>query len=1009
MKRLVSYGFLSIQRISFFFLFFVLCRSFAYESDLEAKSQHRILILNSYHYGYSWSDNEVKGIIETLDISFPDADILVEFLDAKHFPESFHGQTRKKMIADKYPSQTFSLIFAVDNPALEFIVSYRDELFPKIPVVFCGINDFTPRMLKGGKNITGVAQLMDIKGTLQVMQKLHPFTDTLYILHDDTVSGLAMRHETENILEKFPQKWRAEWLGNAAIDSILSKLKNISSNSLVLLLSYSRDKEGIVFRNSDISRIISEASPVPVYCTHEEFLGFGVAGGSLLSGRFHGAFAAQMALRILNGEPAGLIPVVQQPTSKIMFDDNILQKFSLSVKNIYPDCIVTNKPENFYEKYQGRILAAFIVILFLSACIFVLALNILRRRKAEQELFYEKEFSDAVLKSLPGIFFMYDSNFKLIRWNKWLADRLGLKDEELSGRSIYAFIPQEQIPEFMKKIESVSRKGIAFGEFNLLDKEGSRIPYLLAGIWIFRGEKKYLLGVGIDVSELKKSEDERLKLVTAIEQASEAVLITDKEGIIVYANPAFSAITGYPFREVIGKTPRLLKSDQQDQEFYNRFWDTIRKGEVWKDRMINRKKDGSLYHEEMTVSPVRDHSGQITHYVSVRRDISSQIKLESQLRQAQKMEAIGTLAGGIAHDFNNILTAIIGYTELSVDCIANTSEVLSFLHESLKAQERAKDLIRQILTLSRQKEPEVKPVKLSPIIKEVVKFMKASIPSTIDIRYSILTEKDCVLGDPTEIHQVLMNLCTNSAHAMKEHGGILEIHLDSFLADPEEDMTFVHIKKGPYVRITVKDTGTGIPRENLERIFEPYFTTKELGQGTGLGLAVVHGIISNLNGEIKVYSEPGQGTVFLIYLPCMNYSEQSKEISQASIPGGRERILFVDDEKSIVSIATQILAHLGYTITGTVSPKEALALFKSSPQSFDLVITDKTMPELTGFDLILEIKRIRKDIPVILSTGLNEKEDQHRAEEIGVDYLITKPLQKIIIASAIRIVLDRVN
>ena len=1006
MKQSVMNGSFFLKRIFFILFLFILCRGFAYETSLEAKVQYRVLVLNSYHYGYAWSDGEMKGIIETLENSFPDADVLVEFLDAKHFPDSYHEQAVRKMLEDKYPSAVFSLIIAVDNPALEFLLNYREKLFSGVPVVFCGINDYAPSLLRGNTNITGVAQLMDIEGTLKVMRKLHPQADKLYVLHDNTISGTAMRHEMETVLRASPAEWKTEWMNNLSIEEILTRLKGISSDSLVMLLSFSRDKEGTVFKSSDISSMVSQASPVPVYCTHEEFLGFGAAGGSLLSGRFHGAYAAEMAVRILRGETADSIPVMTQSTSKIMFDENVLQRFSLPASQFFPESLVINKPENFYRKYRTHISMALGVIALLTLCVFFLALNILRRRKAEQELIFEKEFSEAVLNSLPGVFFMYDSDLRLIKWNKCLADRLDAGEEDLSGRSIYASIPEEELSEFRKKFDLVTQEGVAFGELNILGKGGRRVPYLLAGTWISRREKKYLLGVGIDISELKKSEEEKRELAMAIEQASEAVLITDRDGHIIYVNPAFTTITGYSSEEVQGKTPGLLKSDQQSEKFYRDFWATIRRGDVWKGRVFNKKKDGTVYPEELTVSPVRNQSGEIIHYISVRRDISAQIKLENQLRQAQKMEAIGTLAGGIAHDFNNILTAITGYTELAVDFVTNTSEVLSFLNESLKAQLRAKDLIRQILTLSRQKEQEVKPVKLSPIIKEVVKFMKASLPSTIDVNYFILTEKDCVLGDPTQIHQVLMNLCTNAAHAMKEHGGVLELSLDLSSLNQEE-ISFDSFKKGPYVRLSVKDTGTGIPKEHIERIFEPYFTTKDPGQGTGLGLAVVHGIIKSLNGEIKVYSEPGKGTVFHVYIPCVDYSEQPAENLSAPVPVGRESILFVDDEKSIVTVVTRILANLGYKITSTTFPKEALALFQNSPSSFDLLITDKTMPELTGFDLIKAIKKIRKDIPVILCTGLNEKEDQDKVEDSGVDYLFIKPFQKAVFAAAIRSVLDR--
>lgn len=389
-------------------------------------------------------------------------------------------------------------------------------------------------------------------------------------------------------------------------------------------------------------------------------------------------------------------------------------------------------------------------------------------------------------------------------------------------------------------------------------------------------------------------------------------------------------------------------------------------------------------------------------------DISEKKKLETQLQQAQKMEAIGTLAGGIAHDFNNILTPIIGYTEL---CIYNTEkESLQYrnLSEILAAANRAKDLVQQILTFSRHTMPERKPIRISPILKEAIKLLRATLPATIEIQQHIDVELDMVAADATQIHQILMNLCTNASHAMQKNGGVLDINLDEIEFDSKIKIQYPAIMEGKYLRLTVSDTGHGIPKEEIEQIFDPYFTTKEKGEGTGLGLAVVHGIVKSHNGHIRVYSKPGKGTTFHIYLPLIKTISIKEVVTTFDdLPTGNEHILFVDDELQIIDVQKQILEKLGYTVTAITSGLEALEAFQSDQNSFDVLITDMTMPKMTGDKLIQQIKKIRPDIPVVLCTGFSEKIDEAKASDLDIDAFILKPVDKTKLAETLRKVLDK--
>ena len=395
--------------------------------------------------------------------------------------------------------------------------------------------------------------------------------------------------------------------------------------------------------------------------------------------------------------------------------------------------------------------------------------------------------------------------------------------------------------------------------------------------------------------------------------------------------------------------------------------------------------------------------------IMLENKISEKMKLETQLRQAQKMEAIGTLAGGIAHDFNNILFPVIGYAEMSLmNDMPEDSDVRRYLNEIIKGATRAKDLVQQILTFSRQQEQELKPLKVQFVIKEALKLLRSSIPTIIEIHQNI--EKDCglVMADYTQIHQVVMNLCTNAYHAMEEKGGILEVNLIKIELGVNDIPDKTDLKPGWYVRLSVSDTGCGVKNEIAERIFDPYFTTKEKGKGTGLGLSVVHGIVKGYGGEIKVHSEPGKGSIFEVYLPLVDTGKKEEEILiPKEIQGGSERILLIDDEEVIVTLSKQMLERLGYHVTAHTNSLEALETFQANPNKFDIVITDMTMPNMTGDRLAQELLNIRSDISIILCTGFSEKISKEKADALGIRALLLKPVAMRNLANTIRQVLDK--
>jgi signal transduction histidine kinase/ActR/RegA family two-component response regulator len=366
-------------------------------------------------------------------------------------------------------------------------------------------------------------------------------------------------------------------------------------------------------------------------------------------------------------------------------------------------------------------------------------------------------------------------------------------------------------------------------------------------------------------------------------------------------------------------------------------------------------------------------------------------RLAEDLRQGQKMEAVGRLAGGVAHDFNNILAAIIGYTELTTLNMPASSPAWHQLQEVLRACQRAKALVQQILTFSRRTEQAYTPVQLSPLVEEALALLRASLPSTIEIRQHIAPDVGAVLADPSQLHQVIINLCANAEYAMRQSGGALDVRLEAVNVDAMLAGQHPTLHLGPHVRLTVRDTGHGMPPKVVQRIYDPFFTTKAAGEGTGIGLSVVHGIVANHGGTITVESQVDQGTTFTIYLPRIAWDMAAEGQEDETVPHGKGRLLFVDDEPALVRLGYSVLTQLGYDVTAYTSSAEALAAFQAAPQRFDLVITDYTMPQMTGDVLTCALRRLRPDIPIILETGFSQIIDAEQAAALGINAFLLKP------------------
>ena len=546
------------------------------------------------------------------------------------------------------------------------------------------------------------------------------------------------------------------------------------------------------------------------------------------------------------------------------------------------------------------------------------------------------------------------------------------------------------------------------------------------------GEEKFIKAINIPLFEqdmmistaqdntehyvtMKELEQSEKKFRQSIIEAPNPTMIHTDDGEIILVNKVWTEITGYSHEEIPTLFKWALKAYKVNSQ--TALLDMAALARI--DSRINvgeyelTTKSGEKRWWDFSAVPIgalpdgRRAIMDMAVDVTDRKNAEEQRRqLEAQLHQSQKMESIGTLASGIAHDFNNILFPITGYTEMVLEDLPADSPFCHNLNQILKSAKRARDLVKQILAFSRQSEKEAKPVDVRGIIQEVIRLTRSSIPSTIEVNHHLSNERCMVMADPTQIHQIAMNLITNAYHAMETAGGQLDIHLKRQELKTQ-DITGKDMSPGTYVTLSISDTGIGMEKAVMDKIFDPYFTTKEKGKGTGLGLAVVHGIVKGYKGDITVKSEPGKGTTVSVSFPMLEpITDQQGPGDKFVIKKGTERILLVDDEDAVLQIEKKILESLGYRVTEKTTGMEALTVFEESPFDFDLVITDMTMPKMTGIQLSMKLKEVRKDIPVIICTGFSEQIDRGKAAALGLQGFIAKPVLINEISETVRKVLD---
>lgn len=653
------------------------------------------------------------------------------------------------------------------------------------------------------------------------------------------------------------------------------------------------------------------------------------------------------------------------------------------------------------------------------------------RSQTERKLERSEKMLDSVMKSVPDIIYRLDPHGRI----SFVSDAIrkyGYTPGELMGKNIFDIVHPEdrektrfhinerrtgtrRTRNFIIRLMTRNKKSVPF---ELQCQQVSMDPvFLVEAEGLYGSEipraKTFLgtQGIARDITLRKLAEDE----LQAREEQLRATLESTADGILVVGNNGHILNTNARFDE-FWRIPEAVLESKDERKLFHHIVDQLTEprsflSTVQELSQTFEKSSDTLYFKDGRVCEYYYCplvlGGSIAGRVWCFRDISEKVRLESQLRQAQKMEALGTLAGGIAHDFNNILSAIMGNTQLLKLSITKDNPARKELENIHAASRRARELVSQILAFSRQSDQERHPIRISLVMREALRLLKATLPSTIEIHQLIEDDDYTVLADPSQIHQVLMNLCTNAHHSMGERGGVLEVSLSHLSVDSNDPPECPDLEPGEWIHLSVADTGHGMDAATLQYIFDPYFTTKEKGVGTGLGLAMVHGIVESHGGQIRVHSDPGKGATFHVFLPKVEgQAEAEAEISGPIPMGNNERVLFVDDENMLVYLGKRTLTNFGYQVVATTRPQEALKAFNANPDSFDLLITDMTMPKMTGDVLAKEVLKQRPDMPIIICSGFSEMLANGKAKAIGIRDCLVKPVDIYILAKTIRKVLD---
>ena len=973
-----------------------------------------VLYLNSYEDGYQWSDTLLEGIKSVINQSNMKIDLYIEYMDTKIRYNQDVEKYLFAIYAHKYRQSHFDVIIVSDNNGFDFYRKFHGKLFPGVPTIFCGVNDFAPQSIKGMAQITGVVESFDIKENLELALKFHPERKRFVVIENDSTTSRLIKSQIQKAFNKMAVTPQYEFLEAVSLDQLTKDAKARADDTVFYVIPFYIDDRTGRYTAKEIVNAVWESTGAPLYSNWKFMMGAGVVGGKMIDGFEHGVAAARMAVSVLEGKDPMDIPIVKPNDELFIFDNNIMDKFKIKSDDLPAGSTIINRTAYFFE--VDRQVFWFLVsgaVLVTIALVFLM-FNISERKVAEGKLKDQLTFVRQLMNTIPIPIYFRNASGKFtgvnLSFEKWFK-----MDRELILGSGAADLEDNGPGQLVDHIDKdlLTHTGIKTYEkrINLNGQVARDVILHKASYTNTKDEIVGIVGAIHDITNRKLTEEElresQQMLQLVLDNIPQHVHWKDKDLKYIGANRSFGNFHGLKnLAMVTDKTDMDLMKDkevaklstqtdravvEQDKGAYHMRW------------TIRRKDDEKVWLKVNRV-PLHDNAGDVVGVLSTAEDITENVLLQNQLVETTKMEAIGTLAGGIAHDFNNILTSIINSTELAIEDVPAETMAAKDLLRSLKAARRGSQLVKQILTFSRADRGGFKPTRISEVVEEAVNLIEASLPGNIKIKTHITTEMSICEADPTQIHQVVMNLCTNAFQSLEQEGGLLSIYLKQAEID-EKEALILDVSPGHHIQLVISDNGPGIDAQIQDKIFDPFFTTKRQGEGTGLGLAVVHGIVKGHNGAIRVESIPRQETKFEIYMPLLGSLSASPPNEDLKICEGKETILFVEDDEDQLELIPRVLSQLGYEVLACPDGKEACRYAINSTHSFDLVITDYDMPEMTGLQLAEEVARSQPDVPIIVVTGRKPPEGID-TKSLNIKKLIRKPYNKDSISKAIREVLD---
>ncbi|WP_243367919.1 ABC transporter substrate binding protein [Fundidesulfovibrio soli] len=937
-------------------------------------AKKRILYFNSYHSGYAWSDQVLVGIRSALDKSGQPYDLLIEFMDTKRFVTSDVGDILERLYRDKYAGITPDVIIASDDYAFQFLLERQDRLFPGVPVIFCGVNDFDPAMIASRRNMTGVVENPDFKANFKLLRELLPDVRRVIVVTDYSLTGQAIQKQLMRAASEFKTDFTLECITVRTLNEVLEETKNLTERDMVYLVPIYLHDDGQVYSVEDVCDILSAKLPVAINSAWQFMLGHGIIGGKLHSGEGEGVLAANMALQVLAGEPTAKIKVVDTFSDPFMFDYKALKRFGIPQIKLPFGSTLINEPLSFYTINKHIVWFGLAGFFFLVFILVLLVTSILQKRSVELQIKNQLSFLRILMDTIPLPLSYKGVDGRYLGCNLAFEKWFGVERDLLLGNPVHPLATRFDSAER----NLLARPGVISFETDMLDAAGSPHGVIVSKA-TYLDAKGEIAGVveAIQDITLRREAEKALRqsqtmLQTVLNNIPQLVYWKDRNLNFIGVNRSFLDFFGLegPEQIVGSRLNRLLPEDEAKAS------EEINRRVLASGHSIHRRE--WILHLpgrepvvlEMTIVPLYDGAGNVVGILGTAEDVTAKMSLEKQLLQSQKMEAIGALAGGIAHDFNNILTSIINSTELALMDISDESDTALDLERTLKAARRGARLVKQILSFSRPTQEGFTATDVAEVVHEALAIFAATLPRSISLNERIEVHPAMAFADPTQLHQIVMNLCANAFQAMRETGGHMSIELDETDFD-EVGAEVFSIQPGRYLRISVTDNGPGIPPEIMDRIFDPFFTTKAKGEGTGLGLAVVHGIVKSHRGALKVSSQPGQRTSFEIFLPKLEEVSRAKIALPLAAPmrQGHEHVLFVEDDEDQLKVIPRVLELMGYTVTAKSRAQEALDYLAISAADVEIVVTDFDMPAISGVEFAGRLGKLHPHLPVILVSG----------------------------------------